>query len=687
MQDVTLHRQDGVVTVSLSGDPRLDLARTRRLADTLRLLADDPDVRLIVLQSTAPAGFGSGWRPWTEPPADADSLALAAAGQKLTTLLAEMPAVTVAELHGDCLGPAFELALACDYRIALATARSRIGLPEAAVGLFPAWGGVERLVRRVGAAGATRWLSNPVVLNARQAEACGLVDRTLTERRARIERRTIVDWLLRNGRKQPRVGWWRRHRNAARLAKLVPPREAVTQVTIRTLVEAATRSPGEGRAAERTWFARAATAPMVLAHFAIEQSASGEPRLPCHPQRPIPTFPHVIALDTVDPPLVRLAALASLKGAQLIVTPTANDAIRATLTTMKRDGRADAGELDAAGKRIHITDDECGMGRADWLLAGRETVDSLEPFVPPRCLVSIAGDVVEPHQTNASRPGRIVGLRQEAMWQSPGTVPFFEVAIGPETESDAAATAIRWLGHLGSPAIACGERPGLTVRRVLAAYFDEAIRLTAEGISPKALDAASRATGSAEGPFERMDRIGFPALVGGVRRLLPLVAAGIAGGGRGFYRHSLLGRRSENPVAQFLLWDSRMQTVEGIRQSPAAIDLLPPKQQLLVAVERLGLRVLNEAVTCLADDGIAGPAEIDLAITRGAGLLAGHGGPLRHADRIGAKIMAVRMLALAKLYGPRFNPHPELLRRATLGDGFYDRTPDAEMVYRQLHAA
>ena len=59
---------------------------------------------------------------------------------------------TVAAIHGYCLGGGLELALACDLRVADATAI--FGLPEVAIGIVPSSGGLHRLVRAVGPARA-----------------------------------------------------------------------------------------------------------------------------------------------------------------------------------------------------------------------------------------------------------------------------------------------------------------------------------------------------------------------------------------------------------------------------------------------------------------------------------------------------------------------------------------------------
>jgi enoyl-CoA hydratase/carnithine racemase len=66
--------------------------------------------------------------------------------------VADLPQPTIAAISGYCLGGGFELALACDFRIADETAV--FGLPEVELGIVPSFGGAYRLTRLLGAARA-----------------------------------------------------------------------------------------------------------------------------------------------------------------------------------------------------------------------------------------------------------------------------------------------------------------------------------------------------------------------------------------------------------------------------------------------------------------------------------------------------------------------------------------------------
>jgi len=92
---------------------------------------------------------------------------------RLYDVIAELPMVTIAAIHGYCMGGGFEMSLACDVRIA---ERSAVfGLPEAGLGIVPSSGGLTRLVRAVGPARAKEVMLWHDRMRAEQVHSLGLV--------------------------------------------------------------------------------------------------------------------------------------------------------------------------------------------------------------------------------------------------------------------------------------------------------------------------------------------------------------------------------------------------------------------------------------------------------------------------------------------------------------------------------
>jgi len=154
----------------------IDYALVLELADALERLDTDEGCRCIVITGAGGRAFAAG----------ADVRELAA--ETRDTLTDEdgfaawdrVPRVrtpTIAAVRGWALGGGCELAMMCDMIVAGDDAR--FGQPEIRLGIIPGLGGTQRLVRAVGKAKAMELVLTGRILDAAEAEACGLVTRVV----------------------------------------------------------------------------------------------------------------------------------------------------------------------------------------------------------------------------------------------------------------------------------------------------------------------------------------------------------------------------------------------------------------------------------------------------------------------------------------------------------------------------
>lgn len=95
-------------------------------------------------------------------------------GHAVLDQVAELPSITVAAINGAALGGGLELSLACDFRIAVKSAK--LGLPETSLGLIPGWEGIQRLAALIGPARAKRLFLSALPVSAEEGLSFGLVD-------------------------------------------------------------------------------------------------------------------------------------------------------------------------------------------------------------------------------------------------------------------------------------------------------------------------------------------------------------------------------------------------------------------------------------------------------------------------------------------------------------------------------
>lgn len=172
---VQLHEHGDVVVVQLDRPAKLNALSTaleQALLDAVRS-STVQDSRAVVFTGSSRA-FSAGADTAELPEMTPEKIAAYYRGSgSLYETVARLPQPTVAAVTGYCLGAGFELALACDIRIAEATAQ--FGLPEVGLGILPSSGGLTRLVRAVGPAVARDVVLFGERFPAQEARRLGLV--------------------------------------------------------------------------------------------------------------------------------------------------------------------------------------------------------------------------------------------------------------------------------------------------------------------------------------------------------------------------------------------------------------------------------------------------------------------------------------------------------------------------------
>jgi enoyl-CoA hydratase len=378
---------DAVATLWLDCDT-LAPARVRQLADLAEAVAARPAVEVLVIRSGYPGGLPSfDRRALRDLDSDEAAADYARAGQLALRRLANLPIPTVAFLEGPCAGPALELALACDYRLAVATPDAILGLGD----LPTTWGGRSRLATRIGRRTASRFVS----CYPREGAKLGLVDDAFCQRRAKIELRRFLDRLQ------------------LRPVKRGVPTDVIAEATERRAFRAAVRDG-----------------------LAIPQSTPV-----FDPSNPIPARPRRVGVIGSGATAMRWACEFALRGVPVTwLRTTTADPFAVAVSS----GRVTPLEADQATARTAVVTRLDDALTAD-LVVIDETDDTgaafLERVMPARSVLLLPGAHLDGVLPSCTRPTRVLG------WESAGGR--FGLVTHPDTADDAAAAAARWLRLAG----------------------------------------------------------------------------------------------------------------------------------------------------------------------------------------------------------------------------------------------
>lgn len=119
-------------------------------------------------------------------------------GQKVFTMIENLPMPVIAAINGFALGGGNELAISCDMRIA--SEKAKFGQPEVGLGITPGFGGTQRLPRLIGPGRARYLLYTAEIIDANKAMEFGLVDMVVAPE-ALMETATTVAKKIQKQRK------------------------------------------------------------------------------------------------------------------------------------------------------------------------------------------------------------------------------------------------------------------------------------------------------------------------------------------------------------------------------------------------------------------------------------------------------------------------------------------------------
>ena len=615
--------------------------------------------------------------------------------------LEDCPKPVIAAIHGTAFGGGLEIAMACHYRVALASAQ--VGQPEVKLGILPGAGGTLRLPRLAGVAKAAEMCAIGDPITARDALDHHILDRIVegdNRKTLLAGALTFAEEVIAEGAKTPRVRdnderLGDEAMNAPVFAKvraLAHQKRRGQRAPLKSIdsVEAATKMPfEEARALTAKLFMQCLHSPQseALIHvFFGEREVRKIPDVPSNtPTRKIARAA-IVGAGTMGGGIAMNYANAGVPVLLKEVSEKALEKglarIRANYDRSVKRGRFTPEFVHERMDLIQPTTSYEGFAEADIVVEAvfenmelKKTVfRELDEATKPEAILATNTSTLDVDEIASvtADPTRVIGTH----FFSPANVMrLLEVVRGKETAKDVIATAMQLGRRMKKVGVLVGNCHGFVGNRMFGPYMRESQFLVEEGANIVDVDQALEDFGMAMGPLAVGDLAGIDVAwrirqeakheqPEGVRQPLAedtLYEMGRYGQktGAGWYRYGENRKRTPDPEMQTVI--TEMATRAGIEQRPIGAEEI---------VDRTIYTLVNEGARIL-EEGIAlRPVDIDIVYLYGYGFPAYKGGPMWYADWVGLQRVYARILEFEAQHGHWWKPAPLLARLAGEGKTF-----------------
>jgi 3-hydroxyacyl-CoA dehydrogenase/enoyl-CoA hydratase/3-hydroxybutyryl-CoA epimerase len=611
----------------------------------------------------------------------------------------------VAAINGTALGGAFELCLACHHRIAAEDARTRVGLPEVKIGLFPGAGGTQRIARMLPPADALQFLLKGEQLRLDRARALKLIDAVVPQG----ELITAAKSWIKSGGKA--VAPWDApgfklpggpiYSKAGMM--VFPPANAIyrretydnypaARAILQCVYEGLQLDMDTALRVESRWFARILRTPeaaaMIRSLFvSLQELNKGARRPPEVPPTPLARV-GIVGAGFMGAGIASVSAQAGL--AVVLIDRDQESAdkghaqVQKALTDQVNRGRMKAAERDAVLARIRATADYAALGDCDLVIEAVFEDRKVKADVYRKVAAVLGPDAILASNTSTlpitslaadfADPARFIGIH---FFSPVERMLLVEVIRGRDTGARALAAALDYVRLIRKTPIVVNDARGFYANRCVLAFIREGHLMLCEGVPAAMIENVARMAGMPVGPLALNDEValdlawrivqateadlGPEAVDPRQKHLLQELVErrGRLGrkNGKGFYDYPQSGPKR--------LWPGLGEIVPA-RLDPDSIDIAELKHRFL-AVQAL------EAARTLAEGVVTDVREADVGAILGFGFAPFTGGTLSYIDMMGTRRFVALCDTLARMYGPRFAPNELLRDMAARDERFYGR--------------
>ncbi len=608
-------------------------------------------------------------------------------------------------IGGTCVGGAFELALACHYRVIADDGKTKVGLPEIKVGLFPGGGGTQRVARLMPTGDALQMLFKGEQIGAKAAKTMNLVHEVaapaeiVAKAKAYIAAggKAVAPWDERNFRfpsgkvfsPQGMMIW--------------PPANAIyrrethdnypaAKAILHSVYEGLQLPFDLALRVEARWFAKILRSPEAAAMIRTLFISMGELNKGAHRPAAAPAsvirrvgiigagfmgagIAYVTAAAGIDVVLIDRDRQLADKGKEICDKLISGQVLR---------GRAKTADKEALLARITPTAAYEDLAGTDLIIEAVFEDRAVKADVTQKANAVLSPGSIFASNTSTLPITSLAQAYSEAenfigihFFSPVEKMLLVEVIVGEKTGDKALAVALDYVRAIKKTPIVVRDSRGFYANRCVFNYIHEGHVMLLDGIAPAMIENVARMAGMPVGPLSLNDEVGVDLAL----KILEAAKRDLGGGavdpaqesllkslvvehgrlgrknGKGFYDYPAQGSKS--------LWPG-LDAFQPAKRDPGKIDITELKQRFLVVQAVEAARVMQEGI-------LTDPREADVGSIIGFGFAPFTGGTLSYIDGMGAESFVALCEKLSQKYGERFAPPQILLDMAKSRESFYAR--------------
>jgi 3-hydroxyacyl-CoA dehydrogenase / enoyl-CoA hydratase / 3-hydroxybutyryl-CoA epimerase len=614
-----------------------------------------------------------------------------------------------AAIHGVCLGGAFELALACHYRVACDHEKTKVGLPEIKVGLFPGAGGTQRVARLMQTGDALQMLFKGQQIKGLMARNMGLIhavvphdDLVASAKKWIADGGSAVAPWDEKGFKLPSNKVY-----SAAGMQIWPAANAIyrretndnypaAKAILQAVYEGLQMPMDIALKIESRYFAQILrskeAAAMIRTLFVSMQELNKGARRPAGVPASSITKVGVVGAGFMGAGVAYVSAMAGFDVVLVDRDMEAAEKGKAYSHKLMSDqvmkGRAKSADRDALLARITPSADYAALSGCDLVIEAVFEDPAIKAEVIAKVEAAVGADCIFGSNTStlpisglaksASRPESFIGIH---FFSPVEKMLLVEVIMGKQTGEKALALALDYVRAIKKTPIVVNDARGFFANRCVGAYILEGHTMLNEGVPPAMIENAGKACGMPVGPLSLNDEVGLDLALRIVKAtkaqngelavdpeqeaLLTRLVEQEGRHGRknrkGFYDYPEGGKKH--------LWPG-LAMLQKTKLLGETIDFEELQQRLLVAQAIEAARTVEEGV-------ITDPREADVGSILGFGFAPFTGGALSYIDFMGAGAFVALCRKLEAAHGNRFAPPQIVIDMADKGESFYGRAAKA----------